>query len=135
MQNHRLMAEASEPTLDGQYLRRLAEVCSPAAADSFADNYRALLRQRVDRIIRTIGVGDRGKAVDAALSLQTASAMAGALRMSHLCAKLEKALVAADLTAAAGTAREIDVHLPELQGALLGRPRLVCHASPDTTPS
>jgi HPt (histidine-containing phosphotransfer) domain-containing protein len=62
-------------------------------------------------------------ALDAALSLRTASSMAGALQMSHLCAQLEKALVVADLASAAGVALDIDLHLPELQEALASRRR------------
>ena len=120
---HRPQADAPQPTLDGQHLRDLAEDCSTAAAEAFADNYTALLRQRVDRIIRSIGVGHREMAMDAVLSLRTASSMAGALRMSHLCSQLEKALVAADLAAAAGVARDIALHLPELQEALANRRR------------
>ncbi|MFP3460538.1 hypothetical protein R5O87_06795 [Arthrobacter globiformis] len=123
VQKHRPQADASQPTLDGQHLRDLAEDCSSAAAEAFADNYTALLTQRVDRITRSVGVGHREMAMDAALSLRTASSMAGALRMSHLCARLEKALVAADLAAAAGVALEIDLHLPELQQALANRRR------------
>jgi len=115
---HRPQADPPQPALDGQHLRDLAEDCSTAAAEAFADNYTALLRQRVDRIIRSIGVGHREMAMDAVLSLRTASSMAGALRMGHLCSQLEKALVAADLAAAAGMARDIDLHLPELQEAL-----------------
>ena len=123
VQKHRPQAEAPPPTLDGQHLRNLAEECSTAAAEAFADNYTALLPQRVDRIIRSVGVGHREMALDAALSLRTASSMAGALQMSHLCTQLEKALVVADLAAAAGVARDIDLHLPELQEALASRPR------------
>ncbi|MFC9352809.1 hypothetical protein [Arthrobacter sp. NPDC057013] len=123
VQKHRPQADAPEPTLDGQHLRDLAEDCSTAAAESFADNYAALLPQRVNRIIRSIGVGHREMAMDAALSLRTASSMAGALRMSRLCSQLEKALVTADLAAAAGVARDIDLHVPELQEALAGRRR------------
>jgi HPt (histidine-containing phosphotransfer) domain-containing protein len=124
VQKHRLQADAPPPTLDGQHLRDLAEDCSTAAAEAFADNYTALLTQRVDRIARSIGAGHREMAMDAALSLRTASSMAGALRMSHLCSQLEKALVAADLAAAAGVARDIDLHLPELREALASRRRL-----------
>jgi HPt (histidine-containing phosphotransfer) domain-containing protein len=123
VQKHRPQADPSQPTLDGQHLRDLAEECSTAAAEAFADTYTALLTQRVDRIIRSIGVGHREMAMDAALSLRTASSMAGALRMSHLCSQLEKALVAADLAAAAGVARDIALHLPELQEALANRRR------------
>jgi HPt (histidine-containing phosphotransfer) domain-containing protein len=115
------MADGPEPTLDGAHLRRLAGECSPAAAGSFADNYTALLHQRVERIILSIGAGDREMATDAALSLQASSAMAGALRMSRLCIQLEQALLADDLAAAAGMAREIELHLPELQEALASR--------------
>ncbi|MET3935942.1 hypothetical protein [Arthrobacter sp. OAP107] len=43
--------------------------------------------------------------------------------MSHLCSRLEKALMAADLAAAAGVARDIDLHLPELQEAFASRRR------------
>jgi HPt (histidine-containing phosphotransfer) domain-containing protein len=114
-------AEAPEPALDGAHLRRLAQECSPAAAESFADNYAALLPQRVDRIIRSIAAGDRAMATDAALSLRTSSAMAGALRMSRLCTQVEQDLLAADLAAAAGAAQEIRLHLPELQQALANR--------------
>ncbi|MFE4837640.1 hypothetical protein ACFRAU_23525 [Arthrobacter sp. NPDC056691] len=111
------------PTLDVQHLRDLAKDCSTAAAEAFADNYTALLTVRVDRIIRSIGVGHREMAMDATLSLRTASSMAGALQMSHLCTQLEEALVDADLAAAAVVARDIDLHLPELQEALASRPR------------
>jgi HPt (histidine-containing phosphotransfer) domain-containing protein len=123
VQNHRPQADAPKPTLEGQHLRNLAEECSTAAAETFADNYTALLTHRVDRIIRSVGVGHREMAMDAVLSLRTASSMAGALQMSHLCAQLEKALVAADLAAAAGVARDINLHLPELQEALASRQR------------
>jgi hypothetical protein len=123
VQKHRPQAETPEPALDAQHLRNLAEECSTAAAEAFADNYTALLTQRVDRIIRSVGVGHREVALDAALSLGTASSMAGALQMSRLCRQLENALVAADLAAAAGVARDIDLHLPELQEALAGRQR------------
>ncbi|MFF2314649.1 hypothetical protein ACFVTE_00065 [Arthrobacter sp. NPDC058097] len=123
VQKHRPQADAPQPTLDGQRLRDLAADCSTAAAEAFAANYSALLAQRVDRIIRSVGVGHREMAMDAALSLRTASSMAGALRMSHLCIRLEKALVAADLAAAAGVARDIDLHMPELQEALASRHR------------
>ncbi|WP_314194821.1 hypothetical protein [uncultured Arthrobacter sp.] len=123
MHKDRPQAEAAPPTLDGQHLQNLAEDCSAAAAEAFADNYAALLPQRVDRIIRSVGVGHREMALDAALSLRTASSMAGALQMSHLCAQLEKALVVADLAAAASVARDIDLHLPELQEALASRQR------------
>lgn len=123
VQKHRPQTEAPKPTLDGQYLQNLAEECSAAAAEAFADNYTAILTQRVDRIIRSVGVGHREMAMDAALSLRTASSMAGALQMSHLCTQLEKALVAADLAAAAGVAGDIDLHLPELQAALASRQR------------
>jgi HPt (histidine-containing phosphotransfer) domain-containing protein len=123
VQRHRPQAEAPRPTLDGQRLQNLAEECSTAAAEAFADNYTDLLTERVDRIIRSVGVGHRDMAMDAALSLRTASSMAGALQMSHLCTQLEKALVAADLAAAAGAARDIVLHLPELQEALAGRQR------------
>ena len=123
MQKHRPQSDAPQPSLAGQHLRDLAEDCSTAADESFADNYTALLTQRVDRIVRSIGVGHREMAMDAALSLRTASSMAGALRMSHLCSRLEKALAAADLAAAAGVARDIDLHLPELQEALASRRR------------
>ncbi|MFE4543373.1 hypothetical protein [Arthrobacter sp. NPDC056727] len=80
MKNHRLTAERPEPTLDEAHLRCLAGECSPAAAESFADNYKALLPRRVERIILSIG---------------------------------------------AVMAREIGLHLPELQEALAGRRRLV----------
>lgn len=123
VQIHRPRAEASKPTLDGQHLRKLAEDCSTAAAETFADNYTALLTQRVDRIIRSVGVGHREAAMDAVLSLGTASSMAGALQMSHLCTQLERALVAADLAAAAVVARDIELHLLELQEALASRQR------------
>lgn len=123
VQKHRPQAEAQKPTLDGEHLRYLAEESSTEAAESFSDNYAALLAQRVERIIRNVGVGNRDTAMDATLSLLTSSSMAGALQMSHLCAQLEKALVAADMAAAASVARDIDLHVPELQGALGGRRR------------
>jgi hypothetical protein len=108
--------------LDPLSLRNLAEETSIQVAETFAANYAGLLPQRVERIVRSVGIGDRAMAMDASLSLRTSSSMAGALRMSRLCRDLEQALVAADAVSAAAAAREITIHLPGLQEALAASP-------------
>lgn len=115
-------AEPPTPVLDPECLRELAEESTTAAAESFAASYRALLPERIDRILQSVGTGNRHKGIEAALSLKVASSMAGALRMSQLCRKLELALSMADMAAALAAARDINLHLPDLHEALAARP-------------
>ncbi|MFE4543011.1 Hpt domain-containing protein [Arthrobacter sp. NPDC056727] len=110
------------PVLAPEYLLELAEGSTNAAAESFAASYAALLPGRVDRIIQSVGTGNRHKATEAALSLKAASSMAGALRMSHLCGQMEQALVMADMAEAVIVVHNIKLHLPDLQEALAARP-------------
>ncbi|MFP3462387.1 Hpt domain-containing protein [Arthrobacter globiformis] len=117
-------AEPPTQVLDPERLRELAQDTSAAAAEQFASAYAALLPARVDRVIRKVGIGNRHQAVEAVLSLKAASSMAGALRMSQLCRKLEQALVIADMAGALAVARDISLHLPDLHEALAARPPL-----------
>lgn len=112
------------PTLDVQHLQKLAEEASPEAADIFAGNYADLLPERVERIIRTVSFRNRETAIDALLSLKSASWLAGALRMNQLCREMELALTLADQAAAISIGQDIELHLPRLQDALCGRSRL-----------
>jgi len=114
-------AEPPTPVLDPECLRELAEESTTAAAEAFAASYAALLPERVDRITQSVGTGNRHKGIEAALSLKVASSMTGALQMSHLCRKLEQALVRADTVAALTVARDINLHLPDLHQALATR--------------
>jgi HPt (histidine-containing phosphotransfer) domain-containing protein len=115
-------AEPPTPVVDPERLRELAEESTTAAAESFAASYAALLPERVDRIIQSVGTGNRHKGTEATLSLKAASSMAGALRMSQLCRKLEQALVMADMAAALTVVHDINLHLPDLHEALATRP-------------
>jgi hypothetical protein len=108
--------------LDPLSLRNLVEEASLEAAETFVRNYTDLLPQRVERIVLSVGIGDRAMAMDAALSLGTSSSMAGALRINRLCRDLQQALIAADMASAAAAAREITLHLPDLREALAGPP-------------
>jgi hypothetical protein len=121
---HELRSERPKPALDAQHLEKLAEESSWEVAESFAMEYTALLPRRVDRIVRTVTVRDRNTAMDASLSLKTTSWLAGALRMNQLCRELELALALADVTAVATIVQDIEQHLPCLQEALAGHPRL-----------
>jgi HPt (histidine-containing phosphotransfer) domain-containing protein len=121
---HELRSERPKPALDAQHLEKLAEESSWEVAESFAMEYTALLPRRVDRIVRTVTVRDRNTAMDASLSLKTTSWLAGALRMNQLCRELELALALADVAAVATIVQDIEQHLPCLQEALAGHPRL-----------
>lgn len=121
MRRRTRQAEAP-PLLAPECLLGLAVETTTAAAESFAASYASLLPDRVDRIIQNVGTGNRHQGIDAALSLKAASAMAGALRMSHMCRQMEEALVMADMAAALTIARDIKLHLPDLQEALAARP-------------
>lgn len=121
---HKLLNEARQPTLDAQNLRKLARDVCPDAVESFAANYTDHLPGRVDRVVRTVGDRNLERAMDATLSLKTASSLVGALRMTQLCRELELALASEDLPEAGIAAHEISLHLPDLQEALVGRPAL-----------
>jgi hypothetical protein len=125
VQRNKLLDGRPKLTLDAQHLQKLSEEASLEVAESFAEDYTALLPRRVERIVRTVSVRDRDMAMDASLSLKTTSWLAGALRMNQLCRGLELALALADHPAATSVAQDIALHLPRLQDALAGRPRLV----------
>jgi hypothetical protein len=114
-------AEPPPPALDPEYLRDLSEESTVAAAESYAAAYGALLPERVDRIIHSVGTGNRYQGLEAVLSLKTVSSMAGALRMSRMCRQLEQALVNADMATALALSRDISLHVPDLRDALVAR--------------
>ncbi|UVJ38147.1 signal peptidase I [Arthrobacter sp. CJ23] len=116
------LAERPLPALDRRPLRRLArEMNSKDAARNFAASYTRLLPQRVDRISHALSAGNSNLAMDAVLSLKTSSSMVGALRMEQHCARLERALVMVDHTAAAEAAQDVRRHRPQLEKALGGQ--------------
>lgn len=126
---HKLLSEKPKPTLEAQHLQQLSEEASLEVAESFASDYTALLPQRVQWIVRTVSVLDRGMAMDASLTLKSTSWLAGALRMNQLCRQLELALALAEWPAAISTAQDIVLHLPRLQDALASRPSLTSGAA------
>jgi HPt (histidine-containing phosphotransfer) domain-containing protein len=115
-------AEPAPPVLDPSYLRDLAEESTTAAAESFAAAYAALLPERADRIIHSVGTGNRHQGLEAVLSLKTASSLAGAMAISRLCQQLEESLVNADMATALAVSRDISLHVPYLFEALAARP-------------
>lgn len=113
------LAERPLPALDRRPLKRLAkEMNSKEAARNFAASYTRLLPQRVDRISHALSAGNSDLAMDAVLSLKTSSSMVGALRMEQHCARLERALVMVDHTAALEASEKVRQHQPQLEKAL-----------------
>jgi HPt (histidine-containing phosphotransfer) domain-containing protein len=69
-----------------------AELEGPELARKFARDYAALWDQRFSRLAAAVRAGDRPDALDAIISLRTASAMVGGVRLAMQARSLESAI-------------------------------------------
>lgn len=107
-------------TLDPRSMEDLIEDVGIEAAQNFAAAYHQMLPVRVHRISDALRKCDHDAAMDAVLSLGTSSQLIGALRMAHICNRLEASLLLAHGAAADQDGQEIEDHLPQLQTTLTG---------------
>ena len=83
------------PVLDATELAELGEQLGDLdALHRFVDRYATMLDQRVERLDHALDAQDLDDWQDAALSLRTSSAMAGATALSQLVREAESYLVA-----------------------------------------
>ncbi|NLE96738.1 MAG: Hpt domain-containing protein [Propionibacterium sp.] len=83
------------PVLDATELAELGEQLGDLdALHRFVDRYATMLDQRVERLDHALDAQDLDDWQDAALSLRTSSAMAGATALSQLIREAESYLVA-----------------------------------------
>lgn len=79
------------PVLDARVLGRLGQdLGDPALLCTFVDRYANLLESRILRVERALAAHDLEDWHDAALSLRTSSAMAGAAALAELVAELQR---------------------------------------------
>ena len=100
--------------LDLQSLWDIADdTGGPALALQFLNDFFSLLQVRLSRLIAALSAGEPEASVDAVLSLQTASAMAGATEIVGRCASILPLVVARNLACsrvqAAALQRDVDV--------------------------
>lgn len=82
------------PVLDSDVMRRLQHELDndPGIWQTFVRNYMRLLPGRIERLRRCLTSGDFDGAMDATLSLRTASEMIGADRLAALTRRLQQSL-------------------------------------------
>ncbi|KRE61762.1 hypothetical protein ASG92_20440 [Arthrobacter sp. Soil736] len=84
------------PVLDAQPLWVLTEQAGRAVAERFFNDYLDLLPARSASIVAGLAAEDRGRTLDAVVSLRVTSAMAGALQMEESSRALERQLHVGD---------------------------------------
>ncbi|MDQ4501863.1 Hpt domain-containing protein [Sinomonas sp. ASV322] len=89
------------PLIDDGALHLLAYDVGPEIAASFARDFARIWPRRRNALAQALGADDLPKAIDAALSLRTSSAMVGASRLAGLSEELERALRSEGFAAAA----------------------------------
>lgn len=83
------------PVLDIDALRVLGEELGDAdVLCSFLRRYLSMLERRIERLEQALSIADRDGWMDAALSLKTSSAMAGAHALSEQVASLQEGFAA-----------------------------------------
>lgn len=108
------MSQVEQPSWDPAAAERLAlDLGDPLAARHVVACYRRILTTRLDRIRDGLEAGDLDAALEATLSLKTASMTVGTRRLVELSQSVERALRAADTPGAA-------VRLGELYDAAVG---------------
>lgn len=82
---------SSVPVLDARVLGRLGDdLGDPALLCTFVDRYADMLGVRIARVEHALAVHDLEDWHDAALSLRTSSAMAGAVALAELVTELQE---------------------------------------------
>lgn len=96
------MTQDAQPSWDPEAAERLAlDLGDPQAGRHVIACYCRILHTRLDRIRDGLEAGDLDAALDAALSLKTASMTVGTCRLAALSHSVERALRAADTGGAA----------------------------------
>ena len=81
------------PLVDPAALEELgSQLDSPAVTQGFARDYTMLWNHRYEALATSLDSGDEAAALDAVLSLKTASAMVGGIRLAKLARELEDAI-------------------------------------------
>ncbi|GAB3528581.1 Hpt domain-containing protein [Arthrobacter monumenti] len=90
------------PLVDLAVLRELEQQAGdPSVAQSFVRDFIKIWDQRYTRLSQAVELGDREARMDAVLSVKASSSMAGATRLAHLAAGLERLIRDGDVTLAA----------------------------------
>ncbi|WP_155852607.1 Hpt domain-containing protein [Arthrobacter sp. H14] len=90
------------PLVDLGVLRELEQQAGDATvAQSFVRDFIQIWNHRFTRLEQAVEVGDMEARMDAILSVKASSSMAGAARLAHLAAGLERLIRNGDIGAAA----------------------------------
>ena len=115
------MRQVAQPNWDPAAAERLAlDLGDPQAARHVMACYSRILPTRLDRIRDGLEAGDLDAALEATLSLKTASTTVGTYRLAALSVSVEKALRAADIAEASVWLRELYDAAVVAQEALIG---------------
>lgn len=119
-------ARGDNPILDLQSLCDIAnDTGGPALALRFLSDFLSLQPVRLARLLAALDAEEPAASVDAVLSLQTASSMAGATEIAEHCARILPLVVARDFPRArvqvAALERSVDV-------LMAASPKLLAHA-------
>lgn len=90
------------PLVDLLVLRELErQTGDPSVAQVFVRDFIKIWNHRYTRLAQAVELGDREARMDAVLSVKASSSMAGAARLAHLAAGLERLIRNGDMTVAA----------------------------------
>ncbi|MDR7082213.1 hypothetical protein J2X01_001501 [Arthrobacter ginsengisoli] len=100
--------DTASPLVDPAALEELgSQLDSLAVAQGFARDYTMLWNHRYEALATSLDSGDEAAALDAVLSLKTASAMVGGIRLAELARELEDAIRGRDDELARSLLREV----------------------------
>lgn len=119
-------ALGDNPILDLQSLWDIADdTGGPALALRFLSDFFSLQPVRLSRLLAALAAEEPEASVDAVLSLQTASSMAGATQIAEHCARILPLVVARDFPRARVQAAALERSVDVLMAA---SPMLLAHA-------
>jgi len=119
-------ARGDKPILDLQSLWDIAnDTGGPALALRFLSDFFSLQPVRLSRLLAALAAEEPATSVDAVLSLQTSSSMAGATEIAERCARILPLVVARDFPGARVQVAALKRSVDDLMAA---SPMLLAHA-------